>query len=310
MPALLSCVARKAFPGLTNPVLAMAQGGVKIQDKVFVVNEVYGTFASHDYTPRGVVRRNNIGTAIHGNLQFIITLQLELTAGIISHPCFEQSYVDIIRQLEQQRALALEPLFIGKRRTGGGKQRALLVRSLCPFLVPSHRAVGKGKTGLFARDMEKETVGSFGEVVAQSNALVIGTHDDVHCIKLALIVAFGNNALSVAPFLVVQYQLVVVVAYTCILAVRGRPRGVNACSAVYAFQHEVATPVFMNTTRHGKSRFKKAVVNIHAKPALPDNRLPLITYGISHALYSEHIAAVGRGKLLSSCYQRYEYEKE
>ena len=190
---------------------------IEAEHYVLVVDEVDGLLACHDNTPRGIVGRDDIGTAVHRDLQLVVLLQPEFPSRIVPHGSLKQGNVCAIGLLEEQRTLTLEPISL---------ERAFLVVSLRPLLVPCHCSLGHGETCLFARDMQEEAVGSLWEMIAEGYALIVGTYYYIHGVVLAFVVAAADAALPAMAILVVQHNLVVAVTYMAVLAIEGCPNGV------------------------------------------------------------------------------------
>ena len=129
-------------------------------------------------------------------------------------------------------------------------------------------------------------------MVAEGYAFVVCPDHNVHGVVFALVISVGHGALPIAAFLVVQHQLVIVVANAGILAVEGCPGGINS-GAFLAFQFQVGTPVLMYTPRYCQSRLKQSVVDVHTQLALLYDGLPTEGNAVAHALYCHHILSVG-----------------
>ena len=142
--------------------------------------------------------------------------------------------------------------------------------------------------------MQEKAVSGFRKVIAEGNALIIGSDDDVHGIVLSLIIALSHYTLTIRAFLVVQHQLVVMIANTGILTIQRYPCGINTFLAVYAFQCQVAAPVFMDATRYGQSRLKQTVIYVNSQLAMRYNQLIFIRNTIGHAIDLDDVVAIGR----------------
>ena len=153
--------------------------------------------------------------------------------------------------------------------------------------------------------MQEEAIGRLREVITESDALVIGTDDDVHRIVFALVVAFSDGALTVAAFFIMQHHLVVVVTYLSVLAIQRSPCLVDT-ALLGAFQFQITTPIFIFTTRHTESRLEQAVVDVDTQLTLLDNRLATKGDAIGHAVNRYRIFSIGRRQLFCHRKQRQE----
>ncbi len=141
--------------------------------------------------------------------------------------------------------------------------------------------------------MQKEAVSGFRKMIADGDALVVGADDDVHGIVLAFVIALNHCTLTIRPLLIVQHQLVVVIADAGILTIKRCPRAIHG-RTILARQLQIAAPILMDSTRYGQGRLKETVVNINAQLSMRYNQLIFIRNTISHTIDLDDVVAIGR----------------
>ena len=145
---------------------------------------------------------------------------------------------------------------------------------LCPREVPSYGSWSNGERCEIVGDMHEQSVGSFGEVVAYSHSLVVGTHNDVEEILLTLVVTVAA-VVMIATFHKVDGHLVVVIAYLCVFAIRRLPSVVLA-SARHVYHLHSLGPHTVGVDGNAHCRLHQVVVDVDTKLALLYNGLVAI----------------------------------
>ena len=287
-------------PGqLGGPRCHVGGGGfAEVQYQLFMINEVYGTFGSHDDSPGRVVGRDEIHVSVELHLQFVVPLEDELPSWKIDESGFEQSHVGAALQPDEQRPFALHPRL---------PQGSHLIGPLCPFFVPCDAAFRHPEGGAFAGDVEEEAIAGFGKVVAQRHALVVGSDDDVHGVELAFVVALNDGSLPVRPLLEVERELAVVVAYAAVLSIGRDPCGVLLRLAAAA-QFEVAAPVLVVSSRNRQRGLEQLILDVHPQTAGAHDGVAAegdaVAHGPLHGAVVEPEAPVGALQRLGVCQGR------
>ena len=106
-------------------------------------------------------------------------------------------------------------------------------------------------------------------MVAQGYAFVVGADDDVEEVLPPLVIPVGVTACVVALHKVV-HMLAVAVAYAAVLAVDGRPHGIDR-HGVDARQPHVLRPQGSRVGGNAHGRLYKVVVYAHPELAVRDD---------------------------------------
>ena len=197
--------------------------------------------------------------------------------------------------MERQRSFCL---FLPCRLTL--QEFYLVGMRLRPSIVVSLSARGKSEGSQVIGDVHKQAVGSLGEMIADGNTLIIGSHDDVEEILLALIISRATP-LMFSTLQEVEGHLIVMVTYLRILAIDRLPSIVLG-TALHARHLHTFGPHSVGIYRDSHRRLHQMVVDVHAQFAFFHHFL----VGIVQAI-SQFALLLGEDKLVLAIRRRQDF---
>ena len=140
-------------------------------------------------------------------------------------------------------------------RYGYAVDRLMHEWSLSPLLAPGHRSFGQSEVGEVVDHLMKDCGRMLREEIAESDALVVGTHLHVKAI-VAFVLARH-----------MQGSLIVSVAYCGAFSIKGCPYSIHGCTDADTVYSQHIHPRFrLSEVAFAESHLPGAVVHLHTGP--------------------------------------------